>query len=94
MKKQYIIKENDQKKREEFYDYIKANYKLKNNYPFERDRFIESNFPFVVDFCDNTFWICESITCLAAASTMHLIITIDEFMGETCQDLKLKKALK
>ncbi len=79
MKIQFIIKENDLLKREEFYDYIVDNYNLKISYPFNKERFINNNFPFVVDFGDNSFWICESVTFCAAAASNQAIITIDEF---------------
>lgn len=79
MIKQFIVNESDLQKREEFYNYITDNYNLKISYPFDRERFINNNFPFVVDFEDESFWICESVTCCAAAASNHVIITIDEF---------------
>ena len=80
MKKQYIISEKETKKREIFYNYIIDNYDLKISYLYEKEKFVNSIFPFVVDFKENTFWICESITCCACASQSKKIITIDEFM--------------
>ena len=79
MKKQYIVTEGDKKRREEFYDYIVNNYDLKILYPYDKERFSKSAFPFVVDFKKNNFWVCESITCCACASQSKRIITIDEF---------------
>lgn len=54
MKIQYIIKESNKKNREEFYNYIKKIYKLKNKYPYFKKLFINSIFPFVIDFKDNS----------------------------------------
>ena len=82
MKNQYIVAEKDKIEREKFYDYISNKYNLKMSYPYAKGKFITSNFPFVVDFKENTFWICESITCLACASQSGKIITIDEFMSD------------
>jgi len=76
---QYIVNENDLLKREEFYNYILDNYNMKISYPFNKERFIDNHFPFVVDFNDNSFWICESVTCCAAAASNHAIITIEDF---------------
>ena len=75
---QFIIKESNNKKRKEFYDYIikKYNYKIVN---YTKDEMINSNFPFVVDHKEKVFWICKSISCLAIAAQNGLIITIDEF---------------
>ena len=93
MKRQYIIKENNYKKREEFYNYIVSNYNLKILYPYKKELFINSVFPFVVDFKDNTLWICESITSLACASQNGKIITIKEFKIESL-NTKNKKSVK
>ena len=78
--RQYIISEKDTTKRKEFYNYIVNNYNLEILYPYDKERFINSLFPFVVDFKVNTFWVCESITSLACASQNKRIISIDEFM--------------
>ena len=76
MKRQYIV-ECKLDEREIFYNYlIISGYKpLKN---FNRQRFIDNHFPFVVE-PDNTFWICESITCCAAAKQSGVMISMDEF---------------
>ena len=79
MKKQYIVSEKDTKKREEFYDYIISNFNLKTSYPYEKERFINSIFPFIVDLKRKDFWVCESITCCACASQCKRIINIEEF---------------
>ena len=75
---QYIIRESDKVKRREFYDYImnKYNYKVIHH---TKEEMINSIFPFVVYHKDKTFWVCESITCCAAAQQNGVIITIDEF---------------
>ena len=75
MKKQYVIEEKNKQKREKFYNYIINKYKLNISYPYKKELFINSIFPFVVDFKAKTFWICESITCLACTK----IITVNEF---------------
>lgn len=80
MKKQYIVSESNSLKRKDFYDYINNNYSLKILYPFEKEKFINSKFPFIVDLKRNELWICESITCLACATSNKRIITIEEFM--------------
>ncbi len=80
MKKQFIVTEHDEIKRKKFYDYISDRYNLNICYPYIKDYFIKSEYPFVVDFKENKFWICESITCLACASQSGKIITIDDFM--------------
>lgn len=81
MRTQFIVTESNKQKREEFYDYIKNNYNLENKYPYTKELFIDSNFPFVIDFKENIFWVCNSITCLACATQNKLIITINEFMN-------------
>lgn len=79
MKRQFIVQESDKIKREEFYDYINETYNLNNWYPFKKESFVNSNFPFVVDFKEKSFWICDSITCCACAASTNSIINIDEF---------------
>ena len=77
---QYIVNENDLLKREEFYDYILNNYNMKISYPFNKERFIDNHFPFVIE-SDNTFWICDSITCLACASSKKVIKTLNDYIN-------------
>ena len=79
MRKQFIVKESNKKNREEFYDYITCKYKLDVEYPYTKDEFIESSFPFVVDFEENNFWICDSVTCCACAASQHVMFSIDDF---------------
>lgn len=74
---QYIVKESNINKREEFYDYIMNNYNLINI--DSKKNMINNKFPFVVDFDEKIFWICNSITCLACASQNKQIISIEEF---------------
>ena len=45
----------------------------------EKELFIDSIFPFVVDFKEKSFWICESVTCCAAAAACGSIINSEEF---------------
>ena len=78
MKKQFIVLEKDKDKRREFYYYIH------NNYEFididDKEGMIENSiFPFVVDFNNNTLWVCNSITCCACASQNGQLISIKEF---------------
>ena len=56
MKTQYIVQESDKSKRKDFYDYIVNNYDLKISYPYSKVRFVNDNFPFVVDFKEKRFW--------------------------------------
>ncbi len=79
MNRQYIVQEDDKKKRKEFYEYVVESFNLTKSYPHFKKEFIKSNFPFVVDFDENNFWICDSITCCACAAQNHRIISIDEF---------------
>lgn len=83
MHKQYIVSEAGTTKRKTFYDYIMANYDLTIGYPHEEKRFVNNKFPFVVDLKRKEFWVCESITCCAAAKSNHAIYTIDEFLKLT-----------
>ena len=62
-----------------FYDLLKEIYGFNSDYPYNKKIFIESKFPFVIDFKNNNFWICNSITCCALASSNKLIISIEEF---------------
>ena len=79
MNKQFIVSESDILKRNDFYDYIVNNYSLKILYPLKKDKFINNNFPFIVDLKRKEFWIYESITCLACATSNNKIITTEKF---------------
>ena len=76
-KEQYIVSESDISKRRAFYKYINTKYNLKRY--MNRYKMIHNKFPFVVDFNDNSFWVCESITCCACAQLNKQIITIEKF---------------
>ena len=72
---QYIVSPENKEKREELYDYLD-----KNDYYFpcgEKEDYINSNFPFVIE--DHRAWICDSITCCACAAQAGGIITTEEF---------------
>ena len=79
---QFIVLEGDKQKRKEFYEYIMSTYHLKKKYPYFKRKFINNKFPFVVDFGDNSFWICESITCCACAAQNHVMVSADEFKSK------------
>ena len=74
---QYIVNESNIDKREAFYNYVMSNYELKNM--DLKDNMVNDKFPFVVDFDEEIFWICSSITCLACASQNKQIKSIEEF---------------
>ena len=82
MRTQFRIQEHDPKKREEFFDYITSKYDFKIWYPYEKERFINNKFPFIVDFKEKSFWISELVTANAIASQHKLIMTIEEFKKE------------
>ena len=86
MRTQFIVQEKDKYKRKLFYNFIHETYNLKICYPFDKDKFIESKFPFVIDFKDNSFWISDSITCCAAAAQTNSIYSIDEFKKSLKKD--------
>ena len=78
MKKQFIVQEHGVKERWDFYNYIHDNFSLCEYFDLSLE--IEKDiFPFVVDFSDNSFWICNSITCCACASQKKQIISVSEF---------------
>ncbi len=79
-KEQYIVQVSGIDNREYFYELIDNNYKL-NKY-FTKDYMIHSKFPFVIDFKDNSFWVCESITCCACAAQREKILTPREFFNK------------
>ena len=76
MNRQYIV-ECKPNEREIFYNYlIISGYKPVEN--FKKQRFIDNHFPFVIE-PNNTFWICESISCCAAAKQIGVMISMDDF---------------
>ena len=73
--KQYIVHDVKLIKRKILYNYLKE-----NNYKFldgEKEYYISSKFPFVIE--EKVVWICNSITCCAAAAQSKRIITVDEY---------------
>ena len=82
IKGQYIVTV-EKSRRVIFVNYIKDNYKLKIDRDI--DSLLDSTFPFVVDFDKKILWICNSITCLAQASSHGKIIDEKQFV------LQLKK---
>ena len=93
MRTQFIVQEANKRKRKAFYNYINAKYDLTNWYPFEKAAFIKSGFPFVVDFKEKSFWICDSITCCACAAQAKVIYSIDEFQ-DLEKNIKMYKESK
>ena len=79
MKKQYMVQEHGADKRWDFYNYIHDNYNFEEHFFDLRSEIEDSNFPFVVDFKTNLFWICSSITCCACAAQKNKIISTNEF---------------
>ena len=76
-KEQYMVHDSDIFNRNAFYEYIINKYNLLVR--MERDKMIGSKFPFVVDFKDKSFWVCESVTCCACAAQKKKILTIEQF---------------
>ena len=78
-KKQYFVQSKDKPKREVLFNYITKYTKMKTKE--SKKDMMNSNFPFVVDYKTNHFWICNSITCCACAAQRNQIITVEEFMS-------------
>ena len=90
MNNQYIVKCKDIEERKMLYNYLIDNgYQPVDN--FKHQNFINNTFPFVIE-PNQTFWICESISCCAAASSCHAIITVNEYFN--CIKNKKKLRLK
>ena len=77
-RKQYIVTVKGPNNRKEFIEYIINNYKRIKVLENINDM-INSTFPFVVDLKRKELWVCDSITCLAQASSSGLIINKDDF---------------
>lgn len=76
---QYIV-QPQKEERNNFYLYLIENgYTPVDNYP--QDYYINNRFPFVIED-NNTFWICESITCCACAAQRKRIISVDSFKNK------------
>lgn len=80
---QFIVKVAGKEERKAFYEYIMNTYKVEKWYPFFKRKFINNSFPFVVDFKEKSFWICDCITCCACAAQTNNIFTIDQFKAMT-----------
>ena len=76
-KDQYIVSESDINKRVLFYEEVMNHFKLKVLLP--KEKMVNSKFPFVVDLIKKEFWVCDSITCCAAAASVGKIITTSDF---------------
>ncbi len=94
MRAQFIVQESNKTKREEFYNYINETFDLDICYPYDKELFIKSNFPFVIDFKEHSLWICESIACCACAAGAKLIISINEFKNQLDNNQILNKKIK
>ena len=91
-KTQFIVNAIGKEERKNFYEYIINTYKLEKHYPFFKRKFIKSNFPFVIDFKEKSFWVCDSITCCACAAKAKVIYTIDQFKSMVKDDfIKYKR---
>ena len=86
MEKQYIVQSHNTSERLCFYNYLITNgyVPVKN---FQNQNFINNNFPFVIE-ANRTFWICQSITCCAAAASCGAIISIDDYFNIIKQNNK------
>ena len=91
MRTQFIVAVAGKEKRKAFYEYIVNTYKLDIWYPFLKNRFIKSIFPFVIDFKDQSFWICESITCCACAAQSKVIYTMEMFKSMENNFIKYRR---
>ena len=84
-KYQYIVAISNLIEREKFYNYIVKNFNLKTK--VSKENMINNKFPFIVDFNTHTFWITNSITCLACASQNNRIINKETFYQAIKNDL-------
>ena len=89
MKKQFTVQEHGVDKRWDFYNYIHDNFCLDDHFYDLVGEIETDKFTFVVDFSDNSFWICNSITCCACAAQKKLIITPSEFK----EKVKIRKRI-
>ncbi len=85
-KTQFIVAVSGKEERKKFYEYIVNTYKLDIHYPFFKKRFVKSAFPFVIDFKEKKFWVCDSVTCCACAAQAKVIYTPDQFKTMTKND--------
>ena len=75
---QYIVNESNSLKRKELIDFITSKIVLRSYETYEE--LINSKFPIVLNFDDNTIWVCNSITSLVCAAQAHKILTLDELL--------------
>lgn len=78
MRKQFMVQVHNSKDRLDFYNYIHENYDLEEHFT-SFEEITMSKFPFIVDFDDKSFWICNSITCCACAAQKNLILSVEDF---------------
>ena len=86
-KKQYIVHDVDLTKRKELYDYLKE-----EGYIFIdglKEYYVNAKFPFVIE--KNIVWICNSITCCAAAAQNGSIITIEKYFKKVKKEVHKDK---
>ncbi len=79
MKNQFMVQECNVFEREKFYEYIHKKYKFKDSFYDMKKMVKKTKYPFIVDFYEKSFWICNSITCIACAVQNKQIISINEF---------------
>lgn len=79
MKKQVIVLCRDTNERKYLYNYL-INNGFVSKEKKRKKYYIDIHFPYVIE-PDNTFWICDSITCLACASSKKLIKTLNDYMN-------------
>ena len=79
MKKQVIVLCRDTNERKYLYNYL-INNGFVSKEKKRKKYYIDNYFPYVIE-PDNTFWICDSITCLACASSKKLIKTLKDYMN-------------
>lgn len=82
MNKQYMVQVVGKEERLDFYNFILNNFKIKR--VESKKSMINSTFPFVVDFENNIFWVCNSITCCSLAQQNNKILSKNEFKKILC----------
>lgn len=82
MNKQYMVQVVGKEERLDFYNFILNNFKIKR--VESKKSMINSTFPFVVDFENNIFWVCNSITCCSLAQQNNKFLSKNEFKKILC----------
>ena len=77
MHKQIWIKSNSIKERQELYNYFSMK---KFTIVLPEATIVCSNFPIVIDYDDNTLFICNSITACGIKESKKGIITYKDFI--------------